>query len=46
MNAIRWIFFLTLTILVISSCNNASAQFRGDHAAANAPHAAPARALP
>lgn len=27
MDAIRWIFFLTLSILLISSCNNASAQF-------------------
>lgn len=40
MNAIRWIFFLTLSILLISSCNNASAHFHDDQSAAKIPQAA------
>ena len=27
MNLIRWIFFFTLAILLISSCNHAAAEF-------------------
>jgi hypothetical protein len=30
MNTIRWVFFLMLSILLIASCNNATAEFHSE----------------
>jgi hypothetical protein len=44
MDLIRWLFFLTLALLMIASCNTARAEFRA--LPASAPMHQPADAIP